>query len=455
MSNQDFEREAGMPMQESVIRARNNRPSRTQAVLLIGCAAIALGGAYYYTYIRQPTPKQQAEETFNTARQAPGLVFDVPSQKSDNRLVLQPPPPPPPPPAVVEPAVVAPPPPIEAVPAPAPVDEDALRRQKEEQEARLKRLNSEQIIVSGGNGVGAASVGPSSGVNGNTIPNGGGGSDNQYQETDSNRRFAAAAGSQSVQMVQAVQNKRTDALIPAGMFIHGVLETAIQSDLPGMVRAITSEDVWSFDGRRVLMPKGSILIGTYRSGLQRGQTRVLVIWTRAMRSDGTSVDLGSYGTDDLGRSGLTGEVDNHYLQRFGSAAVLSLVGGVSSFIAGLNIHGQSQSSSGNNNNNNNYSQQGASQAQQTISQTMSDMANTALKDEINIPPTLHVDQGTRIVIFVQRDLDFSALYPDPVKEALYELRHPKARTGSSGNVGGVGYVPPARCCSNQGMVTKP
>jgi type IV secretion system protein VirB10 len=57
---------------------------------------------------------------------------------------------------------------------------------------------------------------------------------------------------------------------------------------------------------------------------------------------------------------------------------------------------------------------------------MSDLANQALKDSISIPPTIHVDQGTRIMVFVRRDLDFSGLYQDPVKEALNELRRSRA-----------------------------
>jgi type IV secretion system protein VirB10 len=197
--------------------------------------------------------------------------------------------------------------------------------------------------------------------------------------------------------------------------------------LPGMVRAKISTDVYSFDGRRVLLPRDTMLTGTYKSGIARGQTRILIIWTRALRSDGTSIMLGSYGTDDLGRSGLTGDVDNHYLERFGAAAALSVVGGVSSFIAGLNIHGGSQSANGNNNNQN--AELGATQAQQTISQTMSDMANTALRDSINIPPTINVDQGTPIAVFVQRDLDFSSLYDTPEKEALDAIRGKRQPTG--------------------------
>ncbi|SEF00905.1 type IV secretion system protein VirB10 [Rhizobiales bacterium GAS188] len=256
-------------------------------------------------------------------------------------------------------------------------------------------------------------------------------------EEDANRRFANQVSNTGVEISKAEQIRRTDALIPQGSLIRGVLETAIQSDLPGMARAITSEDVYSFDGRRVLIPKGTMLTGEYRSGLARGQTRVLIIWTRLLRSDGVSLALGSYGTDDLGRSGLTGDVDRHYLERFGSAILLTMVGGASQYVVGLgqknqNNGQQTQTSVTNpvtgevtttttqpsyNQNN------GREIATQTVGNTMNQIAQEALKDSINIPPTVYVDQGTPIMVFVRRDLDFSALYTDPVKEALIALKH--------------------------------
>lgn len=216
--------------------------------------------------------------------------------------------------------------------------------------------------------------------------------------------------------------------------IKGALETAIQSDLAGMVRAVVSENVWSFDGRRILIPAGSRLIGEYRSGLSTGQTRVFIVWTRMLRSDGVSVQLGSMGTDELGRTGMTGIVDKHWVEKFGSAILLSLVGGAAQFIANLgqdNQSGQNQYSTidpttgqpvlvqGQPNQNALYARQiGAQQ----VSMTLNRIAEEALRDSINIPPTIHVDQGSRIMVFVRRDLDFSAFYPDPVKEALREIR---------------------------------
>ena len=87
-----------------------------------------------------------------------------------------------------------------------------------------------------------------------------------------------------------------------GTLIPAVLETAIDTDLPGYVRAVVSRDVRSFDGSKVLIPRSSRLIGQYKSGLADGQTRAYVIWSRLIRPDGVSVALGSPAVDFSGRS---------------------------------------------------------------------------------------------------------------------------------------------------------
>jgi type IV secretion system protein VirB10 len=225
--------------------------------------------------------------------------------------------------------------------------------------------------------------------------------------------------------------------------IRGVLETAVQSDLPGMVRAVVTENVWSFDGRRVLIPAGTRLVGEYKSGISQGQTRVFVVWTRLLRSDGVSVQLGSNGTDDLGRAGNAGVVDNHYVERFGAAIMLSVVGGAAQF---LRSYGQNYNNTNGTGtiitttdpvtgaitqtqtgvNQNQLSLQARQIAAQNVSQTLTNIAQEALRNSINIPPTIYLDQGTRIIVFVRRDLDFSAFYPDPVKEALQEIKRERA-----------------------------
>lgn len=232
---------------------------------------------------------------------------------------------------------------------------------------------------------------------------------------DRNSKYLAAASGLADRSATARQIERTDATIVEGTMIPGILETAIVSDLPGQLRAIVSEDVYSFDGRRMLIPRGTHLIGEYQSDVVRGQKRIFVIWTRLIRDDGVTVRLNSIGADSLGRSGLTGVVDNKFRERFGAAILLSIVGGASSYLTGYG----SNAAAGNND----EAAKAQDIARSTIAQTFSDMANQALGDSLRIPPTISVSQGERIFVYVRQDLDFSSLYEDPVTEALKEIRH--------------------------------
>jgi len=308
-----------------------------------------------------------------------------------------------------------------------------LERQRQEEERRKwERLRAPQVIADNASATAAA-------ANPNDTNQAAGAPDD-----DPNRRFLASVSAAGVDVSRATKNNRIDALVAQGTFIRGVLETAVQSDLPGMVRATVTENVWSFDGRRVLIPAGSRLIGEYKSGIAQGQTRVFVVWTRLLRSDGVSVQLGSNGADDLGRAGNAGFVDNHYVERFGAAIMLSIVGGAAQF---LSAYGQNTNGYGNGTvitttdpvtgvvtqtqtgvNQNQLSLQARQIAAQNVSQTLTNIAQEALRNSINIPPTIYLDQGTRIIVFVRRDLDFSSFYPDPVKEALTELKRERAAT---------------------------
>ncbi|WP_131120253.1 type IV secretion system protein VirB10 [Lichenihabitans psoromatis] len=376
-------------------------------------------------------------EEFNTT-QFPAPSLQSPRPPIDPGTIVIPPAPvapvdptPLPPPAAPPGALPAPPPPESSLGLAPPGDDEArrlaeLERQRQEEERRRwERLRAPQVITDG--------AAPPTEANADAeAVRGAGGVDD-----DPNHRFLTSVSAAGVEIAKATKNNRIDALVAQGTMIRGVLETALQSDLPGMVRAVTAENVWSFDGRRILIPAGTRLVGEYKSGIAQGQTRVFVVWTRLLRSDGVSVQLGSNGTDDLGRAGNAGFVDNHYIERFGSAIMLSLVGGVSQF---LSSYGQTTGNngtgtvttttdpltglitttqSGTQNQLNLHARQIAAQ---NVSQTLTNIAQEALKNSINIPPTIYLDQGSRIIVFVRRDLDFSSLYPDPVREALKEIK---------------------------------
>ncbi len=173
--------------------------------------------------------------------------------------------------------------------------------------------------------------------------------------------------------------------VPEGTVLAGTLETAINSDLPGHVRAVVSRNVTSFDGSQILIPKGSRLVGQYQSNLTVGQKRTFIIWERLIRPDGVTIALASPGTDSLGRAGVTGQVDSHFLRRFGAALLLSVIDAGSRAISAGSGNVVIAGGAG-----------GAASA-----------AGAGLQNDANIPPTIKVAQGTAIRIFLNRDLDFS------------------------------------------------
>jgi hypothetical protein len=122
----------------------------------------------------------------------------------------------------------------------------------------------------------------------------------------------------------------------------------------------------------------------------------------------------SIGADSLGRAGLTGRVDKKFRERFGAAILLSIVGAGASYLTGYG----SEAAAGDSDDARNAEEL----AREALAQTFSDMANQALGDSLRIPPTISVSQGERIFVFVRQDLDFSAMYEDPVTEALKEIR---------------------------------
>ena len=205
---------------------------------------------------------------------------------------------------------------------------------------------------------------------------------------NADEQFATRAEATQPERSRAVMLRNTSGTVAQGAMIPAVLETALNSDLPGFARAVVSRDVRSFDGRTVLIPRGSRVIGQYRSAAALGASRAFVIWTRILRPDGASVQIGSSGTDELGRAGLAGKVDRHFFERFGGSVLLSVI------TAGVNSISGTPST---------QVVIGSSQDASALASSASAFAPQA------ISPTIRVAQGTAIRIFVARDLDFSSV----------------------------------------------
>jgi len=180
-------------------------------------------------------------------------------------------------------------------------------------------------------------------------------------------------------------------LLPQGSFIDCTLETAIDSTLPGMTTCVTASDTYGADGKVVLLERGTKLVGETRGQVQPGQARVFVLWTQARTPVGVVVPLASPGTDELGRSGLPGEVERHFFERFGAAMLITLIDGA--------VQAGVQASARNGGGTVIYAPAGSQ-----------DVLTEVLKDTVAIPPTVVKRNGDRIQVLVARDLDFRPVY---------------------------------------------
>ena len=181
-------------------------------------------------------------------------------------------------------------------------------------------------------------------------------------------------------------------ILAKGSFIDCGLRTRLDSTVPGMTSCRVTRNIYSDNGKVLLIERGSVMDGEYKNNLKQGQNRIFVLWSRIKMPSGVIVHLDSPGTDPLGGSGLPGYVDTHFWQRFGGALMLSLVDDFARVISTETSNSDSQI---------NFN---------STSSAATDMSTEALKNSINIPPTLYKNQGEQIGIYVARDLDFSEVY---------------------------------------------
>lgn len=286
--------------------------------------------------------------------------------------------------------------PIPAPPEPAIIPTDILKPSEDNaaKQQRIARQRSTMLVKDGGSGDSGLSAAFSGSPS--TVPPG---------TTDPNSQFAASlVANTKAEQVKAGRIGDLRRTIAQGRIIQATMESALNTDLPAPIRAIVSRDTYAEAGNVPLIPKGSRLIGSYNTSLSSGQTRVFVIWTRVIRPDGVDVMLGSPLVDQIGQAGVAGQVDTKFQEIF-SRSLLSSVMNIALAIGSDELAGGSTTTSTN----------------ASGTQTTGDAATTAttnalnrlgavtdgfIQKFLNVAPTILVDQGTPVNVFVNKDIVF-------------------------------------------------
>ncbi|MFT4196643.1 MAG: TrbI/VirB10 family protein [Pseudoxanthomonas sp.] len=191
---------------------------------------------------------------------------------------------------------------------------------------------------------------------------------------------------------------KPDTLLLRGSYIRCVLETHIVTDLSGFTSCVVTEPVYSVNGRTLLLPKGSKIVGSYAGGGGRTD-RVAVVWDRITTPNGLDVLMSSPGVDNLGGAGHPGDLDNHWPSRIASALMISLIADVFKYEG--EKHGPVSTT---------MSENGTVSVQPYQSETARTaerLADQMLQQQMSRSPTVTINQGTVLNVYVAKDVDFS------------------------------------------------
>jgi type IV secretion system protein VirB10 len=371
----------------SVNRARSiqSRASSVLAIGLMSTLGVGLLAWYYAKALSRPAQAHQAAQAAAKAHAQGEMALPSlgPITAPAARVAAPPPAPAEPEPAMLE-RIVGPAPPLPPTPVAPPVTAPANTQAKTPGELAFERRLAGPAFARGSRDEMGAAAGAAGTGGGDAMGRG-----PASESGDSALALNTLLRPTVTPAVAASVLPTRRFLLAKGAFIDCTLETAIDSTLPGMTTCITATDTFSADGTIVLLERGTKLVGETRGQVQQGSSRLFVLWTEARTATGVVVPLSSPGTDELGRSGLTGEVDRHFWDRFGAAILLTVINGA--------VQGAVQSQS--------------SGSSVIVSPTStSDVMTEVLRSTVNIPPTVTKSQGDRIQVFVARDVDFRPVY---------------------------------------------
>ncbi len=339
------------------LRASELRRMNRRALLLLGAVVLLLLFVAYWMFTSAGSHREQPKP-----RDERVTIAEAPNTLRVPQLPPQPTPAPPP----TQPIPVLP-----KSPSSPPLPMAAAQPSTLGNPSLLQR----RIAASNGEGGGASHPQTTAPVMGSQLPNG------------------EQAGPTSAQPLP-----HPDTLMQRGTYIRCVLETRIVSDVPGYTTCLVTEPVYSFNGHTLLLPKGSKLLGAYRS--KPVGDRMEVVWDRIITPTGIDVNMKSPGMDNLGDAGLPGHYDAHWAQRVSSGLLISMLSDAFKYAAAE--HGPQNTTVGSG-----FVTQ--TPFESNTAETVQRLADQAVREAANRPPTVTINQGTIIYVYVAKDVDFSGV----------------------------------------------
>jgi type IV secretion system protein VirB10 len=188
-----------------------------------------------------------------------------------------------------------------------------------------------------------------------------------------------------------------------GAIIPASLVTAINSEAPGPVIAQVTQGVYdSATGDRLLIPQGARLIGSYRSATRYGQQRIAVTWSRLVMPDGRQVVLDEIAVDGAGSSGVAGNVDNHWGEVFGAAALGTLINVAAAATEDQRTVGLTYGGVGV------VVDPAEEAAREGVQRAASVVSGRVVERGLSIPPTIRIAAGARLSALVTREVALKA-----------------------------------------------
>ena len=222
----------------------------------------------------------------------------------------------------------------------------------------------------------------------------------QLEKTHPNQAFIEAMKNkkENYEKVLVSQKPVSGCEVEAGTIIPAVLLSRINSNLPGFIKAETVNNVYSYNGQCLEIPKGTFLIGMYSSQITANQSRLLVAFKTLELPDGRQLNLlGMPGMEGNGTAGFHDLVNTHFWTMFGTSLLLSFINvgsqayGTASGAMAPGAYGTTPATA-------------AGVGEETLSNTAGTLGQNMLSKYANIPPTLIIRQGFRFNVFVSKNM---------------------------------------------------